>query len=379
MNKTLNNDEILRYGRQLVLPELGLTGQIKLKEASVLLVGVGGLGSVQALYLAAAGIGRIGLVDGDVVSISNLQRQIIYNAADDGRPKAQAAEKKLRALNPGVRIEKWDLFLSTDNARELTDNYDVIIDCSDNFSTRYLINDAAHFNQKPVISGSVFRFEGQVTVFNSQRGPCYRCLYPVPPEPGSGANCVTGGILGVVPGLVGMIQATEAIRYIVGFGTGLSGKLMLVNTFNWEIQTITIEKNPDCPLCGYQPTITSLIDYEDFCHEAVIELPEEMNISPPELKKLISKSGRFILIDVRESPETQICRLENSLRVSENHLPDYAAGLKKDDPIILYCRSGIRSARAAQNLMRIGYKNVRHLTGGILAWIDQIDPSLPAY
>lgn len=379
MNDILTNQEILRYGRQLVLPELGIDGQIKLKQASALLVGVGGLGSVQALYLAAAGIGRIGLVDGDLVDISNLQRQILYEQADQGQSKVHAAEKKLRALNPEIRIDVFDQFLEADNAGDLINKYDCIIDGSDNFSTRYLINDVAHFNQKPVISGSVFRFEGQVTVFDSRTGPCYRCLYPEPPQAGIAANCITGGILGVVPGMIGIIQATEAIRCVLGFGSGLSGKLMLVNTFNWDIQTIGIEKNENCPLCGKQPSITGPIDYEDFCHEAVVELPEEMNLSPGELQKLIIQKKAFNLLDIRELPETRICRLEKAYRVSENQLPDYMAKLKKDDPIILYCRSGVRSARAAHYLARHGFHNVRHLSGGILAWIEQIDPSMPAY
>ncbi|NOQ97106.1 MAG: molybdopterin-synthase adenylyltransferase MoeB [Calditrichae bacterium] len=378
-NFTLNPDEIFRYSRQIVLPEIGITGQEKLKESSVLIIGVGGLGSVQALYLAGAGVGRIGLIDDDVIDISNLHRQVIYSESDAGVSKVSAVEKRLRDLNPFVQTDVYNELLTAKNAEKIVKEYDIIIDGSDNFSTRYLVNDICVFFKKPVIYGSVYRFDGQVSVFDSKNGPCYRCLYPEPPPPGMVANCIIGGVLGTLPGTVGLIQATEAIKIICGIGSSLSGYLLIFNIQDWDFQKIKIVKNPDCRVCGKNPVITSLINYEKFCGEEEIILPAEWEISAPNLQKMMASHEKLSVIDIREPQEVQICRLAGTKLIPEKEFVRQPNRFDKKDQIVLFCRSGIRSARAVVLFREKGFSNIRHLRGGIIAWIEEIDSSLPRY
>ena len=378
-NFTLNPDEIFRYSRQIVLPEIGMAGQEKLKESSVLMVGVGGLGSVQALYLAGAGVGRIGLIDDDVIDISNLHRQVIYSESDAGISKVSAVEKRLLELNPFVQTDVYNELLTVQNAEKIIAEYDIIIDGSDNFSTRYMVNDISVFLNKPVIYGSVYRFDGQVSVFNSKNGPCYRCLYPEPPPPGVVTNCIIGGVMGTLPGTVGLIQATEAIKIICGIGSSLSGNLLLFNIQDWDFQKIKIVKNPDCPVCGKNPVITSLINYEKFCGEEEITLPEEWEISAPKLQKMMASHKKLLVIDIREPQEIQICRLAGTKLIPEKEFVRQPDRFNKKDQIVLFCRSGVRSARAVTLFRNKGFLNIKHLRGGIIAWIEEIDSSLPRY
>lgn len=378
-NFTLNPDEIFRYSRQIVLPEIGMAGQEKLKESSVLMVGVGGLGSVQALYLAGAGVGRIGLIDDDVIDISNLHRQVIYSESDAGVSKVSVVEKRLLELNPFVQTDVYNELLTVQNAEKIIAGYDIIIDGSDNFSTRYMVNDISVFLNKPVIYGSVYRFDGQVSVFNRKNGPCYRCLYPEPPPPGDVANCIVGGVMGTLPGNVGLIQATEAIKIICGIGSSLSGNLLLFNIQDWDFQKIKIVKNPDCPVCGKNPVITSLINYEKFCGEEEITLPEEWEISAPKLQKMMASHKKLLVIDIREPQEIQICRLAGTKLIPEKEFVRQPDRFNKKDQIVLFCRSGVRSARAVTLFRDKGFLNIKHLRGGIIAWIEEIDSSLPRY
>ncbi len=378
-NRNLSQDDIYRYSRQIVLPEIGIEGQKKIKQAAVLLVGVGGLGSVQALYLAAAGVGRIGLIDDDAVDISNLQRQVIYATSDTGVSKVTVLEKKLHELNPNVGIDIYNERLGVENAERIVKEYDLVIDGSDNFSTRYLINDVCVFLKKPVIYGSIYRFDGQVSIFDSKSGPCYRCLYPDPPAAGEVANCVIGGVIGTLPGIIGQIQATEAIKFICGIGTSLVGNLLLLNILDWDVQRIKINKNPDCPVCGNNPNITSLINYEDFCGEQEIILPQEWEISAPELSGLITTDKQLQLIDVRESQEIMICNIAHAKLIPEREMMKSPDRFNTNDRLILFCRSGIRSARVVTFLRQQGFADVRNLRGGILAWIDEVDSTLARY
>jgi sulfur-carrier protein adenylyltransferase/sulfurtransferase len=380
----LNNEEIARYSRHLILPEVGMEGQKKLKAAKVLCVGTGGLGSPLALYLAAAGVGTIGLVDFDVVDSSNLQRQIIHSTADIGRPKIDSAEEKLKGLNPFINIVKFETMLTSANALEIISQFDVIADGTDNFQTRYLVNDACVITGKPNAYGSIFRFEGQASVFATKDGPCYRCLYPEPPPPGLVPSCAEGGVLGILPGLVGVIQATEAIKLILGVGEPLIGRLLLVDALNMSFRQLKLRKNPDCPVCGTNPTVTELIDYDQFCGilpAAAVE--ETMNNGIPQISVIDFKRKRdagedIYLLDVREPHEFQIANLGGHL-IPLGDLPARVNELDKNREIVVHCKMGGRSQKAAELLKQAGFNKIQNLAGGITAWSEQVDPSVPKY
>jgi sulfur-carrier protein adenylyltransferase/sulfurtransferase len=379
---TLNKEEILRYSRHLIMPEVGMDGQQKLKAAKVLCIGTGGLGSPLALYLAAAGVGTIGLVDFDVVDFTNLQRQIIHFTSDVGRPKLDSAAEKLNAVNPFVEIKKFETRLTSENALELFKDFDVIADGTDNFPTRYLVNDACVLTGKPNVYGSIFRFEGQASVFATKDGPCYRCLYPEPPPPGLVPSCAEGGVLGILPGLVGIIQATETIKLILGSGEPLIGRLLLVDALAMRFRELKLRKNPDCPVCGTHPTVSSLIDYNQFCGIGV-EAPTAMTVNQPEIsveelkKKLDAKEDVFVL-DVREPHEYQICNIGGNL-IPLGELPKRVSELDSSRNIVAHCKSGKRSSDAVEFLRKAGFTKVQNLTGGIMAWADRIDPKMPKY
>jgi adenylyltransferase/sulfurtransferase len=380
----LTTDDLARYSRHLILPEVGMEGQQKLKAARVLCVGTGGLGSPLALYLTAAGIGTLGLVDFDVVDASNLQRQIIHSTKDIGRSKLDSAEEKLKALNPAITIVKHNTMLSSANALEILKDYDIVADGTDNFPTRYLVNDACVLLGKPNAYGSIFRFEGQASVFATAQGPCYRCLYPEPPPPGLVPSCAEGGVLGILPGLVGVIQATEVIKLILGKGEPLIGRLLLVDALNMRFRELKLRKNPECPVCGQDPTVTKLIDYQQFCG-IVPETPQEANVkngipqlTVKELKRRIDAGEDVQLIDVREPYEYQIAHIGGKL-IPQNDVPNRLAEIDRDREVVVHCRSGARSQRIAEFLQQAGYSNVVNLAGGILAWSDEIDPSVQKY
>jgi sulfur-carrier protein adenylyltransferase/sulfurtransferase len=380
----LTTDDLSRYSRHLILPEVGMEGQQKLKAARVLCVGTGGLGSPLALYLTAAGIGTLGLVDFDVVDSSNLQRQIIHSTKDIGRKKLDSAEEKLKALNPSINIVKHDTMLSSANALDIIKDYDIVADGTDNFPTRYLVNDACVLLGKPNAYGSIFRFEGQASVFATETGPCYRCLYPEPPPPGLVPSCAEGGVLGILPGLVGVIQATEVIKLILGKGEPLIGRLLLVDALNMRFRELKLRKNPECPVCGENPTVTALIDYQHFCG-IVPETPQEANvkngipqISVKELKRRIDAGEDVQLIDVREPYEYQIAQIGGKL-IPQNDVPNRLAEIDRDREVVVHCRSGARSQRIAELLAQAGYPRVVNVAGGILAWSDEIDPSVQKY
>jgi len=380
----LTTDDLARYSRHLILPEVGMEGQQKLKAARVLCVGTGGLGSPLALYLTAAGIGTLGLVDFDVVDASNLQRQIIHSTKDIGRSKLDSAEEKLKALNPAIDIVKHNTMLSSANALDILKDYDIVADGTDNFPTRYLVNDACVLLGKPNAYGSIFRFEGQASVFATEQGPCYRCLYPEPPPPGLVPSCAEGGVLGILPGLVGVIQATEVIKLILGKGEPLIGRLLLVDALNMRFRELKLRKNPDCPVCGTHPTLTALIDYQQFCGIAP-ETPQEKivkngipQLTVKELKRRIDAGEDVQLIDVREPYEFQIAQIGGKL-IPQNDVPNRLAEIDRDREVIVHCRSGARSQRIAEFLQQAGYPNVVNLAGGILAWSDEIDPSVQKY
>ena len=380
----VTTDDLSRYSRHLILPEVGMEGQQKLKAARVLCVGTGGLGSPLALYLTAAGIGTLGLVDFDVVDSSNLQRQIIHSTKDIGRKKIESAEEKLTALNPAIRIVKHETMLSSANAMEIIKDYDIVADGTDNFPTRYLVNDACVLLKKPNAYGSIFRFEGQASVFSTEEGPCYRCLYPEPPPPGLVPSCAEGGVLGILPGLVGVIQATEVIKLILGKGDPLIGRLLLVDALGMRFRELKLRKNPDCPVCGTHPTVTKLIDYEQFCG-IMPESPQEKNmkngipqISVKEFKSRRDKGEDLFLLDVREPYEYQIAQIGGTL-IPQNDVPNRLAEIPRDKEIVVQCRSGARSQRIAELLKQQGYTQVVNLAGGILAWADEIDPKVQKY
>ena len=380
----LSTDDLSRYSRHLILPEVGMEGQRRLKAARVLCVGTGGLGSPLAFYLAAAGIGTLGLVDFDVVDASNLQRQIIHSTKDIGRKKLDSAEEKLVALNPALNVVKHDTMLTSANALDILKDYDIVADGTDNFPTRYLVNDACVLLGKPNVYGSIFRFEGQATVFATEDGPCYRCLYPEPPPPGLAPSCAEGGVLGILPGLVGVIQATEAIKLILGKGDSLIGRLLLVDALNMRFRELKLRKNPECPVCGTNPTVTALIDYDHFCG-IVPETPQEKNlkngipqISVKDLKARRDSGEDVFLLDVREPYEYQIAQIGGTL-IPQNDVPNRLAEIPRDREIIVQCRSGARSQRIAEFLKQSGYTQVANLAGGILAWSDEIDPSVQKY
>ncbi len=384
MSPTLSNEEILRYSRHLIMPEVGMDGQQKLKAASVLCIGTGGLGAPLTMYLAAAGVGRIGLVDFDVVDVTNLQRQIIHGTSDVGRKKIDSALDTLREINPYTVLERHDVALSSDNALDICRNYDIIIDGTDNFPTRYLVNDACILLGKPNVYGSIFRFEGQATVFGYPGGPCYRCLYPEPPPPGLVPSCAEGGVLGILPGLIGVVQATEAVKLIIGKGDSLSGRLLLYDALSMKFRELKLRKNPDCPMCGTNPTITKLIDYHQFCGIPQHPPEPEPGVSENEievtaLKTKMDRSDPFFLLDVREVHEFQICRIPGSTLIPLGELPKRVSELNSAADIIVHCKSGVRSAKACDFLRQTGFKKVKNVKGGILAWSDKVDPSIPKY
>jgi molybdopterin/thiamine biosynthesis adenylyltransferase/rhodanese-related sulfurtransferase len=378
---TLSNEEILRYSRHLIMPEVGMEGQLKLKAARVLCIGAGGLGSPLALYLGAAGVGTLGIVDFDIVDYTNLQRQIIHTTADVGRKKLDSAADKLKAINPFVNVRKIETRLSSENALELFRDFDIIADGTDNFPTRYLVNDASVITGKPNVYGSIFRFEGQASVFATKDGPCYRCLYPEPPPPGLVPSCAEGGVLGILPGLVGIIQATEVVKLILGKGDPLIGRLLLVDALGMKFRELKLRKNPECPVCGKNPTITKLIDYEEFCgirgEEQVVET-STADIQVEELKRRLDKGDDIFVLDVREPHEYQICNIGGHL-IPLGDLPKRLNELDSSREIVAHCRSGARSAKAVDFLRQAGFKKVHNLAGGILAWADRVDPKMPKY
>jgi len=377
----LSNDEILRYSRHLIMPEVGMAGQQKLKAARVLCIGAGGLGSPLALYLAAAGVGTLGIVDFDVVDYTNLQRQIIHTTADVGRKKLDSAAEKLKAINPFLNLRTFETRLSSDNALELFRDFDIIADGTDNFPTRYLVNDACVLTHKPNVYGSIFRFEGQASVFATEQGPCYRCLYPEPPPPGLVPSCAEGGVLGILPGLVGVMQATEVIKLILGKGEPLIGRLLLIDALGMKFRELKLRKNPDCPVCGAHPTVTKLIDYKEFCGIRGEEKPVEANVPEmqvEELKRRLDAGDDLFVLDVREPHEYQICNISGYL-IPLGDLPKRVNELDSSREIVAHCRSGVRSAKAVTFLRQAGFKKVHNLAGGILAWADKVDPKMPKY
>ena len=378
----LSNREVARYSRHLIMPEVGMDGQLKLKAASVLCVGAGGLGSPVALYLAAAGVGRIGIVDFDVVDYSNLQRQIIHGTPDVGRSKLDSAKDRLNAINPEVTIVTHEVALSSDNALDILGGYDLVVDGTDNFPTRYLVNDACVLLGKPNVYGSIFRFEGQASVFATQDGPCYRCLYLEPPPPGLVPSCAEGGVLGILPGVVGTIQATEAVKLIIGVGEPLINRFLIYDALRMRFRELKLRRDPECPVCGDNPTVRELIDYEQFCGVTPVaarETGDGGDTTVEELKARIDQKEAVFILDVREPQEFQICRIPGSTLIPLNDLPKRLAELEGQDTMVVHCKSGVRSAKAVTLLHEAGFKKAQNLRGGILAWIDKVDPSLPKY
>jgi len=379
----LTNDEIKRYSRHLIMPEVGMDGQRRLKAASVLCIGAGGLGSPVAMYLAAAGVGTLGLVDFDVVDFSNLQRQILHGTPDVGRTKLASAKDRLTAINPEITIRTHDMAISSDNALDLFAPYDIIVDGTDNFPTRYLVNDACVLLDKPNVYGSIFRFEGQASVFATKEGPCYRCLYPEPPPPGLVPSCAEGGVLGVLPGVVGCIQATEAIKLIIRAGEPLIGRFLIFDALRMKFRELKLRKDPDCPVCSAHPTVTHLIDYDQFCgiHPAAEPPPvnNATDITAVELKRRLDRGDRLTIVDVREPNEYQINRIAGSVLIPLGEIPKRYHELDPNEEIVAQCKVGGRSAKAAEFLRSVGFKRVLNLTGGIVDWIDKVDPSQPKY
>ena len=378
----LSNDEILRYSRHLIMPEVGMNGQLKLKQAKVLTIGAGGLGAPLALYLAAAGVGKLGIVDFDVVDFTNLQRQIIHGTSDVGRPKLHSASETIAEINPNVEVVAHETRLTSENALDVLKDYDVIADGTDNFPTRYLVNDACVLLGKPNVYGSIFRFEGQASVFYAREGPCYRCLYPEPPPPGLVPSCAEGGVLGVLPGIIGCIQALETIKLIIGQGQPLIGRLLLFDALHLKFRELKLRKNPECPVCGAHPTVTKLIDYDQFCgvrgedHIVPVTVPE---ISAREVKRMMDDERPFVLVDVREPHEYQICNIPGSKLIPLGEIPRRMHELSSADEIVVHCRSGQRSAQAVGFLMKAGFRKIHNLQGGVLAWADEVDPTMPRY
>jgi sulfur-carrier protein adenylyltransferase/sulfurtransferase len=382
-NVTLSKEEVMRYSRHLIMPEVGMDGQLKLKQAKVLCIGTGGLGAPLGLYLAAAGVGRIGLVDFDSVDLTNLQRQILFGTNDIGRSKIEAAEERLRGLNPDIQIDQFETRLTSDNALDILKNYDIVVDGTDNFPTRYLVNDACVILGKPNVYGSIFRFEGQITIFGAPGGPCYRCLYPEPPPPGLVPSCAEGGVLGVLPGIVGAIQAAETLKLIIGKGEPLIGRLLLFDALAMRFRELKLRKNPECPACGEHPTITKLIDYAEFCgvrgEDAADPIQSTVpEIAPRELKARLDRGDDLFVLDVREPHEYQICNLGGHL-IPLGELSRRVNELDSSREIVAHCRSGKRSAEAVEFLRSAGFRKVLNLKGGILAWSDEVDPSVPKY
>jgi len=381
--RKLSREEIQRYSRHLIMPEVGMDGQLKLAAAKVLMIGAGGLGAPLGLYLAAAGVGKLGIVDFDVVDYTNLQRQITFSTSDVGRPKIQAAKERLAGINPLIQIETYETRLTSANALDLFRPYDIIVDGTDNFPTRYLVNDACVLLGKPNVYGSIFRFEGQTTVFNYPGGPCYRCLYPEPPPPGLVPSCAEGGVLGVLPGIVGSLQAMETIKLILGIGQPLAGRLLLFDALGMRFRELRLRKNPACPICGEHRTINELIDYEEFCGirgeetEAVTTgIPE---ITARDLKARLDRGDDLYILDVREPHEYQIGKIDGSHLIPLGDVPRRVNELDSSREIVAMCRSGKRSADAIRFLQQAGFRKLWNLKGGILAWSDDVDPSVPKY
>jgi molybdopterin/thiamine biosynthesis adenylyltransferase/rhodanese-related sulfurtransferase len=381
----LSNEEIARYSRHLIMPEVALDGQKKLKQARVLTIGAGGLGAPLAMYLAAAGVGTLGVVDFDVVDESNLQRQIIHGTSDVGRPKMESASDRIKDINPNVNVEGFEEPLSSENALEIFEDYDVIVDGTDNFPTRYLVNDACVLSGKPNVYGSIFRFEGQASVFYAEEGPCYRCLYPEPPPPGLVPSCAEGGVLGILPGAIGTIQATETVKLILGIGEPLIGRLLLYDALGMSFREMKLRKDPNCPVCGENPTVIELIDYQEFCGipqaqaaASVDELPE---ITVSELKEKLAAGEEVAVLDVREPHEYEVANLEaqGAKLIPLGELPNRLSELNQNDEVAVYCKTGGRSAKAVKILQDAGFGNVYNVEGGITAWSEEIDPSVPKY
>jgi adenylyltransferase/sulfurtransferase len=378
----LTNEEILRYSRHLIMPEVGKEGQLKLKNAKVLLVGAGGLGAPLGLYLAAAGIGRIGLVDFDVVDHTNLHRQVIHGTKDVGRKKLDSAADRMRDINPNVRLDLHEIALTSENAFAVMEPYDIIVDGTDNFPTRYLVNDACVLLGKPNVYGSIFRFEGQATVFAYPGGPCYRCSYPEPPPPGLVPSCAEGGVLGILPGMIGVIQATETVKLILGIGEPLIGRLLRYDALEMRFREYKVRRDPHCPVCGDSPTVTRLIDYQQFCgipQQVTHTEPAKGEIDVTEVKQKIDRGADFVLVDVREPHEYQIASIPQAKLIPLGELGRRLGELDPDDEIVVHCKSGGRSAKAVEFLRQQGFKDVSNMRGGILAWSDKVDPKVPKY
>ena len=382
VTEELSHDEVKRYSRHLIMPEVGMGGQKKLKKASVLCVGAGGLGSPLAFYLTAAGVGRIGIVDFDVVDFSNLQRQILHTTDDVGRPKLDSAADKLKALNPNVNVELHETRLTSENALQLFEKYDIVVDGTDNFPTRYLVNDACVLTGKPNVYGSIFRFEGQASIFAASDGPCYRCLYPEPPPPGLVPSCAEGGVLGILPGLVGLVQATEVIKLILEKGNTLVGRLLLFDALGMKFRELKLKKDPECPVCGENATIKALIDYEEFCGigPEVEESPTGIDeVTAKELKEELDQGLDPFILDVRNPVEYEISRIEGSHLIPLDQLLNRLNELDSARDIVAHCRTGARSAKAIEMLQEAGFRKLRNLKGGVLAWADDVDPTMAKY
>ncbi len=378
----LSRDEVFRYSRHLIIPDVAMDGQKRLKNARVLLIGAGGLGSPNAMYLAAAGVGRIGMVDFDDVDASNLQRQVIHGTSDIGRPKLDSARDKIIEINPYVEVTLHQTRLSSDNAREIIRGYDLVVDGSDNFPTRYLVNDACVLEGKPYVWGSIYRFDGQASVFWAEHGPCYRCLYPEPPPPGMVPSCAEGGVLGVLCATVGSVQANEAVKLITGIGDPLVGRLLIYDALELSFKDIRVRKDPECPVCGKNPTVTELIDYEEFCGVVSDEAQAAAagsTLTPAELKELLDGGERIALVDVREPAEWQINRIPDATLIPLGELPSRLAELPQTEPVIVYCKTGSRSAEALALLKQSGFSTAKHLGGGIAAYAKTVDPSMAQY
>lgn len=376
----LSHDEIYRYSRHLIMPEVALEGQQKLKASRVLCVGAGGLGSPVLTYLAAAGVGTLGVIDFDVVDTTNLQRQIVHDTKRVGVPKVESAAARIEELNPFVDVAVYNERLTSDNALEIIPKFDLVVDGTDNFPTRYLVNDACVLSGRPYVYASVLRFEGQVSVFATPEGPCYRCLFPEPPPPGLVPSCADGGVLGILPGLLGLIQATETVKLILDAGEPLVGRLLMVEALGMRFREISMKKNPQCPVCGDNPTVNSLIDYEQFCgiRGGEEEAPDVPSISPEELKRLVEEGANIILLDVRDPHEYEIGGFDG-YRIPLNELPARIDELDPHREIVAYCRSGVRSGRAVELLRSRGFNRARNLEGGVNAWAERIDPAMPKY
>jgi molybdopterin/thiamine biosynthesis adenylyltransferase/rhodanese-related sulfurtransferase len=376
----LSNEEIARYSRHLIMPEVALDGQKTLKQARVLTIGAGGLGSPLAMYLAAAGIGTIGIVDFDVVDESNLQRQIIHGTSDLGRPKLESAREKIEDINPNVKVETFGEPLSSENALEIFEDFDVIVDGTDNFPTRYLVNDASVLTGKPNVYGSIFRFEGQASVFYAEEGPCYRCLYPEPPPPGLVPSCAEGGVLGILPGAIGTIQATETVKLILGIGEPLIGRLLLYDALGMRFREMKLRKDPSCPVCGENPTVTELIDYQEFCGIPQANAQAQQADEVPEItvEELKENLDEISVLDVREPHEYEVANIGARL-IPLGELPERIIELDRDETFAVHCKTGGRSARAVKLLKEAGFQNVYNVKGGITAWSEDIDPSVPKY